>query len=406
VPSTDWNLAIWGRDYAWPDAGDEWSAVWGGAKSHWFATLLPRIWPYLPTGTLLEIAPGFGRWTQFLLPACDRLIGVDIAPACVEACRRRFPDAHAEFHANDGRSLSMVADGTVDFAFSFDSLVHCERDVMNDYLRELARVLTPEGIAFLHHSNVGESIGPDGTLQPPGRRNEHSRAESVSAALVDELARDAGLACVAQELVDWGADFLNDAFSTIARPGSRWAGPPRVRRNPTLMAEARSALDRAEHYGPVFIRAHASPEPAPPRRTPTLVDQPIALPPFVAVGLGDELLGNGAAVAACADALAGAGESMLVVFAPGLPDWALSVHAGELAAAVGQSAPEVVVVTSPAAGPELAALATCLVAVGPPPADLAALPRVHDAAGLRAVRQASISAASTAPTHSRSASTS
>jgi cyclopropane fatty-acyl-phospholipid synthase-like methyltransferase len=113
---------------------------------------LPRLHEFLPTGTLLEIAPGHGRWTDYLLDHCDRLIGVDLAEKCVEACRRRFADRpHATFHKNDGRSLGMVGDGEIDFAMSFDSLVHCEADVVESYVRELARTLSEHGAAFIHH---------------------------------------------------------------------------------------------------------------------------------------------------------------------------------------------------------------------------------------------------------------
>ena len=52
-------------------------------------------------------------------------------------------------------SLPMVEDQSIDFAFSFDSLVHVESDVLMGYLAELARTLKPEGVAFLHHSNYG-----------------------------------------------------------------------------------------------------------------------------------------------------------------------------------------------------------------------------------------------------------
>ena len=56
---------------------------------------------------------------------------------------------------NDGRSLDMIEDGSVDFAFSFDSLVHADAEVIAGYLRELERKLAPEGVGFVHHSNAG-----------------------------------------------------------------------------------------------------------------------------------------------------------------------------------------------------------------------------------------------------------
>src|SRR3954466_7997689 len=113
------NLAIWSAHWDWSQQGDEWSAWWGGTPSLWYGALLPRIHSFLPTGTILEIAPGYGRWTQYLKDLCDELVIVDLTDGCIEHCRRRFADSHnIEYHVNDGRSLEMVEDGSVDFVFS------------------------------------------------------------------------------------------------------------------------------------------------------------------------------------------------------------------------------------------------------------------------------------------------
>jgi len=39
--------------------------------------------------------------------------------------------------------------------FSLDSLDHAEGDVMEAYLGQLAHKLTPNGVGFIHHSNLG-----------------------------------------------------------------------------------------------------------------------------------------------------------------------------------------------------------------------------------------------------------
>jgi SAM-dependent methyltransferase len=84
---------------------DEWSAVWGGGETHWFATVLPRIRKFLPAEVVVEIAPGYGRWTGYLLPLSSKYIGVDLAESCVAACKKRFAAAeNASFFTNDGRS--------------------------------------------------------------------------------------------------------------------------------------------------------------------------------------------------------------------------------------------------------------------------------------------------------------
>jgi hypothetical protein len=125
MPSLEENESNWNAAYDWTLRGDEWSSHWGGVETHWHATLLPRVWPFLPTGTICEIAPGYGRWTQYLLPQCDQYVGVDLASRCVDACRQRFSSFdHARFEVNDGRSLAVLENDSVDFVFSFDSLVH------------------------------------------------------------------------------------------------------------------------------------------------------------------------------------------------------------------------------------------------------------------------------------------
>src|SRR3954451_12449920 len=134
MPDIDHNTTIWDETWDWSHQGDEWSTWWGGTPALWHGALLPRLHTFLPAGTVLEIAPGYGRWTQYLKDMSDRLILVDLAERCIEGCRQRFADAtNIEYHVNDGRSLDMIPDGSIDFVFSFDSLVHAEADVLAGY---------------------------------------------------------------------------------------------------------------------------------------------------------------------------------------------------------------------------------------------------------------------------------
>src|SRR5947209_4756024 len=128
MPDLGENVAKW-ENFDWQQGGDEWSEWWGGPKAQWRATVYPRIEPFLPAGLCVEIGPGHGRWTQFLKDHCERLIGIDLSPLCVRACRLRFEgDERLSFHENDGKSLGPVEDGSAEFVFSFDSLVHVEQD--------------------------------------------------------------------------------------------------------------------------------------------------------------------------------------------------------------------------------------------------------------------------------------
>jgi len=271
MPSIEENLAKWDED-DWSTGGDSWSRPWGDVAAQWYGCLLPRIHRFLPARSVLEIAPGFGRWTSFLLDHCDTLIGVDVTPKCTAACQRRFADhVGATFATNDGRSLPMVGDGSIDFAFSFDALVHVEADALASYAGELARVLTEDGVAFLHHSNYGAyqrsaralaSLQSGMDLLPVATRvallrigvyrGRHWRAASVTAERFAELCHEAGLNCVAQELVNWeGGVLLLDCMSVVTRPGSRWDHPRRVLRNHLFRSEAWAVRHTAQLYGAV-----------------------------------------------------------------------------------------------------------------------------------------------------------
>jgi ubiquinone/menaquinone biosynthesis C-methylase UbiE len=253
------NKSIWDRDYPWSEAGDEWSAAWGSSAMQWHGTLMPRIHRCLPADTVLEIACGHGRWTQYLLRHCQRLIGIDLSSQCIGACKQRFAgQSHASFFQNDGKSLAMVDDASVDFIFSFDSLVHADFEVLDGYLSQFARVLRRDGVAFIHHSNNGECwrLHPRripklrGALRALGILEfHHLRDLSVSATKVERLARTQGLACVSQEITTWltNRTFI-DCFSMIVRADSTQVRPNRVIRNAEFAGEAQSCFRLASLY--------------------------------------------------------------------------------------------------------------------------------------------------------------
>ena len=219
MPTLSENLSVWDETWDWSRRGDEWSDAWGGVSHHWWTTLFPRLQGYVPARRILEIAPGYGRWTHFLRDLCSELVIVDIAESAIAHCRERFAgDSHISGYVNDGSSLAMVENDAIDLVFSFDSLVHAEADAVAGYLRELARILTSDGVAFLHHSNMGAY--ERGTYDP---NDIHWRATSVSATGLEAYAQTLGLRCVSQETVAWGNEkLLNDCFSVLTRAGSRF----------------------------------------------------------------------------------------------------------------------------------------------------------------------------------------
>jgi SAM-dependent methyltransferase len=254
MPTLDENLQAWNRSYDWSHEGEEWSAAWGGSKSQWFGSILPRIHAFLPAHTILEIAPGFGRWTNYLRAHAERLIVVDLSQACIHACQQRFgDDPRITCHVNDGRSLDMISDHSVDFVFSFDSLVHADADVLREYLIQIARKLKPGGSGFIHHSNLGEYRRIQAlTRRLPGRIRHvltqaslvdetHYRDVTMTAPLFETYCKGAGLVCIGQELVNWGTKrSLIDCFSSFVHKASHYVRTNHVVRNRDFMRETES----------------------------------------------------------------------------------------------------------------------------------------------------------------------
>lgn len=215
MPDLDWNQETWNEHHDWEKDGDEWSAAWGGARAQWHGAIYPRIASFLPASRVLEIAPGHGRWTQFLLGHCDEYYGVDLSRKCIDICRRRFAaSSRVCFSQNDGVSLAMVPDDHIDFAFSYDSLVHVEEDVLRNYMWQLCQKLTRSGVAFLHHSNaLGDAVDAEEVMA-------NARATSASASLVKEMIEDSGGKTLIQEEITWGSRTRIDCMSTFCRAGA------------------------------------------------------------------------------------------------------------------------------------------------------------------------------------------
>ena len=79
MPSIQENVKAWGNSQRWIRAmeGNKWSLSWGNAEMQWYGTLVPRIQKYstnsdkvLHVDSILEIAPGYGRWTEYFRTYC------------------------------------------------------------------------------------------------------------------------------------------------------------------------------------------------------------------------------------------------------------------------------------------------------------------------------------------------
>jgi SAM-dependent methyltransferase len=207
---------------------------------------MPRLYPFVPAGRILEIAPGAGRWTGFLKDLCQELILVDLSDKCIQICQEKFQKySHIQCFVNDGSSLAMIEDNSIDFAFSFDSLVHADQPTLAAYLQELAAKLTETGFGWLHHSNMGEysNLQQDEVI---GWRSLDVSAETFRAA-----AEAAGLRVITQEVFPWRNEKFSDCISIFTSGRSPYAHPYKIIRNPDFAAQRAYLKQLADIYRPL-----------------------------------------------------------------------------------------------------------------------------------------------------------
>lgn len=246
MPTIAENLQYWKR-YDWKDRGREWGNGYGGIDLGWRHAIQPRIGGFLPTGHALELAPGYGAWTDFLRPHCKRMSLVDLTPNCIEHCRERYGRRGMSYHVNDGRSLEMIEDMSVDFVFSVHSLVHAEHDVMRSYVLQLGRKMRPGAVGFIHHSNLGEHSDARGGWKPG---EDHWRGSDMTAAKFREDCREAGMVAVYQEIIPWGGenDKFIDCYSLFMKPRPGQALEERVERNEHYWRHVWERIGLEERY--------------------------------------------------------------------------------------------------------------------------------------------------------------
>jgi ubiquinone/menaquinone biosynthesis C-methylase UbiE len=154
-PTLEWNKN-W-NNYKWEKNGDEWNnqaAFCNQPYEKWKNSIIENfIKPNITKeSTALEIGPGHGRWTEFMLSS-KKLFLVDLNEHCIKYCKKKFSKyKNIIYFINNGKKLSFIESGPIDFIFSYDSFVHMEKGIIDSYFSEFSRILKEGGKAIIHHS--------------------------------------------------------------------------------------------------------------------------------------------------------------------------------------------------------------------------------------------------------------
>ncbi len=166
-----------------------------------------------PTDTVVDIGCGVGRTTRALSERTARVYGVDVSGRMLALAREWNPQlANVEWLQGDGVTLSGIATDDVDVCFSHVVFQHIPDPAITlGYVREIGRVLRPDGWAAFQVSNLpaihrrpGLGSRVRGSLAALRGRAPHGQAHVAwlgSAIDLDDLDRVASAAKLRREHV-------------------------------------------------------------------------------------------------------------------------------------------------------------------------------------------------------------
>jgi hypothetical protein len=103
--------------------------------------------------TALEIGPGGGRWTRYLL-GFETLYAVDYHQELLDELKRNFGrHPHVRFVKNHGTDFPGIDRHSIDYLFSFGTFVHLDFNLIEEYLVAIRSIIKPEANVVIQYSD-------------------------------------------------------------------------------------------------------------------------------------------------------------------------------------------------------------------------------------------------------------
>jgi SAM-dependent methyltransferase len=131
-------------------------------------------------GVVADIGCGPGHVARYLHDQGVTVIGIDLSPVMVECAARLNPGL--EFRVGDMRDLDLPPSSVAGIV-AFYSIVHVEPDELGAIMRELRKVLAPEGLALISFHVGNEVVHVDELFGAPVNLDFrfHAPAEVIAA---------------------------------------------------------------------------------------------------------------------------------------------------------------------------------------------------------------------------------
>jgi ubiquinone/menaquinone biosynthesis C-methylase UbiE len=115
--------------------------------------------PYVTQDAIaLEIGPGGGRWTRYML-GVKRLYAVDFHQELLDELKSNFDSQNLTFVKNNGNDFPGIPNGSIDFIFSYGVFVHLDVEIIDQYLRNMKVLLKPSSNVVIQYSDKSKPLG-------------------------------------------------------------------------------------------------------------------------------------------------------------------------------------------------------------------------------------------------------
>lgn len=188
-------------------------------------------------GRILDVACGTGYGLPLFEAVSEMVVGVELDWNAALQARSAINGGRSRIFLADGCRLPF-ADASFDFVTSFETLEHLNQRVQ--FLSELRRVLSPQGLCILSTPNAKYTLPVNGKPRNPFHVYEYPPEE-----LRDELARHFTV-----------ADMLGQTLNPCFRIPPFWEAQQRLPRTPGM--QARLFVWRAMNKMPIPIRERMS----------------------------------------------------------------------------------------------------------------------------------------------------
>lgn len=115
---------------------------------------------------ILEIGCGTGRFSRALSQRFQQVTAIDVSDEMINKARELHPSTlypNLNLQPTNGTSLDFIPSSSIDVVFSYEVFQHMPSpEIVFNNLKEVHRVLRPEGIAYIHvmtdHGKLKKSV--------------------------------------------------------------------------------------------------------------------------------------------------------------------------------------------------------------------------------------------------------